>query len=185
MNVVDRIIRDLRISQAVQHIWPGSRVLDIGCHDGALFRRVGHGLREGVGLDPTLAGPLEGERYHLEPGFFPKDAPDEEATFDAITMLALLEHIPPDEQPPLAEACHRLLKPGGRLILTVPSPQVDGLLDAMERFGILNGMEAHQHYGFEPSDTVPLMEGAGFRLLVEKRFQFGLNNLYVFERPGG
>ena len=59
MRRFDRFIRDQRINQAVRFIRPGSRVLDIGCHDGALFRAIGPALREGVGIDPDLAGCIE------------------------------------------------------------------------------------------------------------------------------
>ena len=41
MNAVDRWIRDLRIGRAIRSIPPGARVLDVGCHDGALFRALG------------------------------------------------------------------------------------------------------------------------------------------------
>lgn len=183
MNTVDRAIRKFRIAQAIRHIRPGSRVLDVGCHDGELFRRMGPALRYGVGLDPELAGPLEEARYRLEPGTFPKDAPTGESSFDAITMLAVLEHFPPDELTDVADSCVRLLNGGGRLVLTVPSGRIDPLLHGLERFRIIDGMDTDQHYGFDPSQTVPIMEGAGLRLLLHRRFQFGLNNLFVFERP--
>jgi len=183
VNALDRWIRDLRIGRAVRFIPPGARVLDVGCHDGALFRRLGPGLREGIGLDPALAGPLDGERYRLRPGSFPDDAPDEPGTFDVVTMLAVMEHIPADQQPAVAAAAFRLLRPGGRFILTVPSPQVDDILEWMIRLRLVHGMEAEQHYGFEPGDVMPLMEEAGFTLIERATFQARLNNLFVFERP--
>ena len=46
-----------------------------------------------------------------------------------ITMLAVLEHVPEDAQAELAAACERILKPGGRVVITVPSPQVDTILE--------------------------------------------------------
>ncbi len=183
MNRLDRLLQDWRIGRAVRFVPPGSRVLDVGCHDGALFRRLGPGLREGIGLDPALAGTLTGDRYQLLPGAFPADAPDEPASFDAITMLAVLEHVPLDQQPDLAGAVHRLLKPGGRLILTVPSPRVDTILDGLIRLRLLHGMEAEQHYGFQPDHVEPLFLGAGLTLVEHATFQLRLNHLFVFERP--
>lgn len=183
MNAVDRAIRNFRISQAIRYVRPGSRVLDIGCHDGELFRRIGPALRSGLGLDPELAGPLDGPGYELKPGSFPKDFPGTDAPFDVITMLAVLEHIPSEELAHLADACFALLVSGGRLIATVPSHLVDPLLDILGRLRIIDGMQAHEHHGFDPGQTVPIMERAGFVLIVHRRFQFGLNNLFVFERP--
>jgi SAM-dependent methyltransferase len=183
VNRLDRLLQDWRIGKAVRWVPLGARVLDIGCHDGALFRRLGPALGEGIGLDPALVGPITGERYELRPGSFPADAPDESASFDAVTMLAVLEHVPPGEQPALAETVHRLLKPGGRFVLTVPSPRVDTILDALTRIHALDGMDADQHYGFEPDDVEPLMLGAGLTLVQHTTFQLRLNHLFVFERP--
>jgi hypothetical protein len=44
-------------------------------------------------------------------------------------MLALFEHIPTAEQPAVIEACYELLVPGGRVVITVPSPAVDPMLE--------------------------------------------------------
>jgi SAM-dependent methyltransferase len=183
VNVVDQAIRDLRIAQAVAHIPPDSRVLDVGCHDGALLRRLGPTLREGIGLDPVLRAPLDGDRYRLLPGTFPSDVTDGPGTFDVITMLAVLEHFAPDDLKAVAVTAATLLRPGGVLIATVPSPVVDSLLAWMTRLRILDGMEAEQHHGFDPGEVVPLMAGAGLRLVRHQRFELGLNHLFVFERP--
>ncbi len=183
MNALDRRIQDWRIRQAVRFLPPEPRLLDVGCDDGALFRALGPGLREGVGLDPALDQPIEGDRYRLLPGTFPADAPDEPGTFDAVTMLAVMEHVPPGDQPKVVERVFDLLRPGGRFILTVPSPAVDTILDVLIKLRLLHGMEADQHYGFEPGDLEPVAAGAGFRLVVRSTFQARLNNLFVFERP--
>lgn len=182
MKLLDRVLRDWRIAQATSHIAPGAEVLDIGCHDGALFRSIGPALRNGLGLDGDLLGELDGDRYRLVPGYFPDALPDGAGPFDVVTMLAVFEHIPTDQQQGFVEAIHGVLRPGGLAVITVPSPVVDPILDVLMKLRVLDGMETDQHYGFDPSDLTPLFEKAGFVCRETRRFQLGLNNLYVFER---
>lgn len=184
MKYLDRFLRDRRLDQIVRRIPPGARVLDVGCHDGALFRALGHSLRDGFGLDADLVGPLTGPRYRLEPGMFPSDVPDDVGTFDAITMAAAFEHIPTGQHEAVATACWELLADGGQVVLTVPSPLVDPILDTLVALHIADGMEHGQHFGFQPADLVPLFTGHGFELTHRHTFQLGLNNLFVFTKPG-
>lgn len=100
-------------------------------------------------------------------------------------MLAVLEHIPPTPQRELAASCLRLLQPRGRVVCTVPSPQVDSLIHLGQRLRLLDGIAEHEHYGFAPGDTVELFTRSGFRLLRHRRFQLGLNHLFVFVPAGG
>ena len=76
-----------------------------------------------------------------------------------------------------------LLNPGGRFIITTPSPKVDEILHLLIKLRVIDGMEAHEHYGFDPR-TVPEIF-ASDDLVLEKRarFQLGLNHLFVFRRP--
>lgn len=74
------------------------------------------------------------------------------------------------------------MAPGGRIIATVPEPAVDRIVDVLLRLGLADGMALHEHHGFSPSETRAIFEPAGFRLLAHRRFQLGLNNLFVFER---
>jgi len=176
---LDRFIQLRRIRKAMRYIPDGARVLDVGSFDGRLFRELGPRLGSGVGIDPNPAREGEFGNVVLRSGYFPDVEID--GPFDAITMLAVIEHIPRERQGDVAEACARLLRPGGRLIITVPSPAVDTILHWLARFRLVRGIEIHQHYGLEPDDvargfSVPL------NLLVQKRFQLGLNNLLVFER---
>lgn len=183
MKKIDRILREWRIAQAARFVRPGSRVLDIGCHDGALFRALGPALREGVGLDPVLAGPLHGERYALRPGEFPADADLEGEPFDAVCALAVLEHVPAPDRPSFALAIAGALASGGEAILTVPAPAVDTILEITMRLRLLDGMEVDQHHGFQIHEVVPLFVDAGLGLAQHETFQLGLNHLFVFRKP--
>jgi 2-polyprenyl-3-methyl-5-hydroxy-6-metoxy-1,4-benzoquinol methylase len=180
MRVGDRLLQQWRIAKALRYLPSGANVLDIGCADGSLFVRAGVRIASGLGIDPDLEGDSPVGSAELRRGTFPEMVPVG-STFDAITMLAVLEHVPPSDQASWAAACRRLLRPGGRLIVTVPSPMVDRILRVLMRLRILDGMETEQHYGFDPQLTAGIFTTAGLALQTARRFQFGLNNIFVFE----
>ncbi len=160
----------------------GARVLDIGCADGALFRSLDDRLAGGVGIDmdPVPAGT---SKYRYVRGAFPAALPPGDP-YDLVVALAVVEHIPEKDQPAFAAACMAALCDGGRVVITVPSSRVDDLLKVLKAIRVVDGMADHQHYGFNPLHAIAAFEGAGFKLERHTRFQLGLNNLFVFRRPG-
>lgn len=182
MKTADRVLQRWRVRRALPWIEPGSRVLDVGCADGVLFDLGRDRVATGLGIDPEPPaewhGPTGTTRVE---GFFPEAVPGGEE-YDAIVMLAVVEHV---EEPALkvwAAECARLLRPGGRVVITVPSPLVDSLLHVGMALRLLDGMEAHQHHGFDPRRVPDLFATAGFTVEKAKRFQLGLNNLFVLRR---
>ena len=129
----------------------------------------------------SSSGAIEEPRYRLLPGRFPDDLPADVGTFDVVTMLALFEHVPVEAQKPVVAACRSCSSPAALAVLTVPSPAVDPMLDVMAKVRIIDGLSHDQHHGFKPADLGPLFEAGGFRTVVTKRFQLGLNNLFVFQ----
>src|SRR6266700_7800263 len=115
MKWVDRLLQRWRCHLAHPWVPVGSRVLDIGCHQGEFLDSLGATLKGGIGYDP-LATPHANGRYRLVTEHFPIPAPFRSGSFDAIVMLATLEHIR-DKEPVVSE-CHRLLCAGARGILS-------------------------------------------------------------------
>lgn len=181
LKALDRFLARWRIAKAGRYIPEGARVLDIGCHDGALFRILGTKISGGVGIDPALTQPFKAGSYRLLPDEFPSAVIGAE-TFDAITALAVLEHVPQEAFPQIREAVLRSLKPGGVLIVTVPSPFVDKILDVLVKFKFVSGMSVEEHHGFEPGHLPALLSGKGLSIEVASKFQLGLNNLFVLRR---
>lgn len=113
-----QVVRDL-LSQA-----EFTSLLDVGCGDGRFLReasrwRAGRRLlgvdisRKAVALAAALNPELEFRVRDicLDPG------PDR---FDVVTLLDVIEHIPPPELDRFIDSVAGLLRPGGLLVLTVP-----------------------------------------------------------------
>jgi 2-polyprenyl-3-methyl-5-hydroxy-6-metoxy-1,4-benzoquinol methylase len=163
------------------YVRPGAAVLDVGCHDGALFRTLSGRLSRGVGIDPMLALSETQGRFRFIAGAFPANL-DGGERFDVLTLLAILEHIEPEELLRWREACERLIVPGGFVVATVPSPLVDTMLEVLTRFRLVAGMSIEEHHGFDPSNVPSLFADRSMELTVRRRFELGMNNLFVFRR---
>lgn len=179
MKQLDRFLQEWRFRAASPWIPDGARVLDIGCHEGELFKRIGHRLGASVGIDP-LARDFALDNWRCYRFEFSDRLPYEPRAFDCITMLATLEHIP--QKDVLARECNRVLELEGRVVMTVPSQLVDRILKGLIRLRLVEGMSLDQHHGFDPANTPHTFAKEGFGLIHSRRFQFGLNNLFVFNR---
>jgi SAM-dependent methyltransferase len=113
---------------------------------------------EGLETDPVAAG-LARRRT----GGVIHELPLEEATlpaasFDLVSLLHVLEHVP-DPRATLTEA-HRLLKPGGVLLLALPNA---GSLEAKLFGSSWYPLDLPRHYwGFAPRTLTRLVEECGF-----------------------
>ena len=100
----------------------GARVLDAGCGSGrTLDELADYGEVHGIELDPQAAEAARARRQgEVEVGRL-EELPWDDATFDLITCLDVIEHTP-DDRVTLAEL-RRVCKPGGWLLVTVPAYQ--------------------------------------------------------------
>lgn len=176
MTPLDRALQRIRERIALRHIPNGTRLLDVGCADGTLLRAASGRIREGVGIDPDA--PAGDPR--LQRGFFPDDL-HVDGQFDVITMLAVFEHFAEADRPRVVEACRRLLRPGGRVVMTVPSPLVDRIVDVLRTLRLVHGMDIEAHHGYRTEETP--RHFAGFRVARHETFELGLNHLYVLDLP--
>jgi len=180
MKNLDRFLQRKRIEQAKQYIKPEYRILDIGCGEGALFKFPGINFLKGVGIDPTLNKQVSTSKYELISGQFPKDLNTSEK-FDLIIMLAVIEHFTDTDLKSLEENCSQYLGEKGKVVITAPSVLVDYILEILIFFKIIDGMSLEEHHGFKPKDTITCFSKK-FKLIKRKKFQLGLNNLFVFEK---
>jgi 2-polyprenyl-3-methyl-5-hydroxy-6-metoxy-1,4-benzoquinol methylase len=183
LRALDRTIRDIRIRHALRHIPADATVLDVGCDDGALFTAAGASIHEGVGVDPTLRRSSETTRIRFIADSFPTgQLAASGGAFDAITMLAVLEHVPVEQLPSWRDECVRLLKHGGVVVATVPSPRVDDILHVLVRAKLIAGMSLHEHHGLDQDRIPETFAGGELGIIAHERFELGLNHLYVFKK---
>jgi SAM-dependent methyltransferase len=99
---------------------PGRRVLDLGCRYGALTRAYAEG-NDVVGVDVDRDALAEAAKLGIETRWADVEQrlPFEEESFDVVVAGELLEHVRDPER--LVAEARRLLRPGGRLVGSVPN----------------------------------------------------------------
>ena len=181
MKKIDYLLQNERIRQAKKFI-KGNSLLDIGCHEGEIFESIlKHGKIVGDGIDAVVKKPIHREYYSLYPGYFPDDFPVSKK-YDNITLLAVLEHIPLEQLQKFPDLLLPFLNSKGRVIITVPTKYVDYILAVLLFFKLVKGMDLEHHQDFERSVIKDIFTKNGFKLIKEKRFELGLNILFVFEK---
>lgn len=97
------------------------RLLDVGCGSGDFLADMKARGWSVAGVEPDpRAAQLARERLDTKAVYANTSAvPDEEAGFDAVTLAHVIEHLL-DPSSTLRD-CLRLLRPGGRLVITTPN----------------------------------------------------------------
>jgi 2-polyprenyl-3-methyl-5-hydroxy-6-metoxy-1,4-benzoquinol methylase len=96
------------------------RLLDVGCGDGDLIRAAQERgwNAEGVDFDPAGVELARSRGLNVHLGSLASQGYDAEQ-FDAIVMSHVVEHLA--DPISVLQECHRILKPGGRLVLATPN----------------------------------------------------------------
>ena len=142
----------------------------------------------GKGIDVFAYDGLTGEHIVKDP----TKLPFADATFDTVTFIANINHVPKSKRDlELAEA-YRCLKPGGNVVVTMGNPlaeiMVHQVVYVFDRLFKTNydmdterGMGEEEEYYLLDSEIRARFKKAGFQDVVKKYFwtQWGLNHLLI------
>jgi SAM-dependent methyltransferase len=149
------------------------RLLDLGCGYNNLSRAHGLGLGADVfpweGIDVRI-----GDAARL---------PFRDGSFDTVSVVAALNHIPNREAALLAVM--RVLRRGGLFLATMIGPWTGRFAHMLfhQDEARRGGMRPGEVDGIRPIAMRALLQQAGFELVHEVPFQLRLNRLYVARKP--
>jgi SAM-dependent methyltransferase len=168
LTVLDRLGNWLSLRAIQPHLTGIDRpyVLDLGSgYQARLLRalggRVGTAHAVDLRLDPGLKA---------QPNFVTTEAPSPTAlaalppaTVDVVLLISVLEHL--DQPTEVLQACHRVLKPGGHLLINVPTWRGRWFLElAAFRLGLCPAEEIDDHKLYYDIRTLwPMLVTAGFK----------------------
>jgi SAM-dependent methyltransferase len=162
---------------------PRERILDIGCGSFPLFLEQAP-FREKVGIDQLVSDVQKDKwarrsialiQYDLERELvlpFPDDH------FDAVTMLAVFEHIEKPRLVPMLSEIRRVLRPGGIYVITTPARWTDPILSVLSRMRIVSQAEIEEHKGtYTRKSIMEILFEAGFsrKSIMTGTFECGMN----------
>ena len=189
LSLVDRFGVYLSRRAILRHLprqRPG-RVLDLGCgyratHRHALEPHVESGVGVDVQIDPAIR---ESDKLSFVEASIEDALPGLEAgQFDLVLLISVLEHL----WGPLAvlEQCQRVLRPGGLLLVNVPTWRGKFFLEfSAFRLGTSPALEMDDHkMYYDRRDLWPLLVRAGFKpsRIKLSYHKFGLNLFGVVQK---
>lgn len=174
--ILEPILRRIRFDMVLKHVRAGSVVVDLGCgHTPNFLNRLQSYISQGVGIDPLIKSGKKG-RIRLLSKFLSDRIPLKNNFADHVTLTAVLEHL--DDPTSLLKEAHRILKPGGTLLLTTPSPLNKPLLEFLSfKLGVVSQREIAEHKRyFWKKELVDSLKSVGFKKIKHSYFEFYLNN---------
>lgn len=154
--------------QWISRYGQAGKLLDIGCSNGAFIESAIHygWEAEGVELRPSSAdfAKNRGHKVHMRPL---EDLHLISASFHAVSMWQVLEHIPHPES--LLKECHRILKVNGVLAVTTPNIGIGWKLLKSDWPAVDPSCHCHL---FRVNTIEKLMASCGFKKCYLKTFEF-------------
>ncbi|MEK7169194.1 MAG: methyltransferase domain-containing protein [Patescibacteria group bacterium] len=141
------------------------KVLDIGCWTGQFEQIASKYTKKIVGIDPGIDAIKTAKRFVLNADFYVGDALNlkfKSNSFDTVTILDVIEHIPRESEEKCLKEIGRVLKPNGYLIISTPHSHPLSILLDPAYFLI-----GHRHYS--EKKLRELLSLTGFKTIKVKK----------------
>lgn len=110
----------LHIAQLVDKYHPAS-ILDVGCGDGCFLGLLSDVIPRRVGCDLSNRAISYAKAFHPDVDYRCVDIKDLDESFDVVTCIEVLEHIPEEQLYSFIGNLFRRCNSGGKLIISVPT----------------------------------------------------------------
>lgn len=140
-------LREFRLKRLLPNPRRGRLLLDIGCGLGYLTEALGEGFTR-IGMDHDIHS-LKINRERDLKNMVQGDAtklPFKERSLDIVICSEVLEHLPDGMDESALVEIARILKPGGRLLITVPSLEGVRAASALRNLGHDDQRGGEYHY---------------------------------------
>lgn len=165
MPLLSDYAREKKVEFFFRELPKESRILEIGCGDGWLGRRLSQeGWLHYTGLDTSPPANIIGDIRDW------KRLGIEEASFDIAVAFEVVEHVP------CFHEMYNILRPGGLAFLTSPIPSRDRLCEFLERLGLAQ-KRTSPHVYLVRFEEIPLFE------IVKIKHVGGLAQWGIFQKP--
>lgn len=181
-GLLESFLAKKRREKAIALIGPQTRLnslLDIGCGAYPAFL-AGVPATDRVGIDQTINDATLRQFVGLGIQLIQQDVTSdpvlrlESERFDAVTMLAVVEHIPLKIATQVISEVYRTLKPGGVFILTTPAAWTDPILRTLACLRLVSAEEIDEHQSLFTQKSL-------FSLLAKDAFQSNNVRVGTFE----
>jgi 2-polyprenyl-3-methyl-5-hydroxy-6-metoxy-1,4-benzoquinol methylase len=179
-TLLDRFIQWYRFRIIATHIPAGCVLADLGCGTGVFLRYMKGRIAQGYGIDTATPDIRVDDKIEFKSGNLEQEVPLADQSVDVVTSLAVLEHLEHPER--FVDEIFRILKPGGRCLLTTPSPRAKPILEFLAyRLKIISEKDIADHKTY--FDRAMLINLFGkFGNVGIHYFQCGLNTFVTADK---
>jgi glycosyltransferase involved in cell wall biosynthesis len=172
---LEKFLRRFRLNKVLAHIDGWKVVCDIGCGKHmALLKIISPLSKQCIGIDKKLPS-INYANIVVKEFDLDNRIPLADQSIDVVTLLAVLEHL--DKEVEIIQEIKRILKPDGKLLITVPAEKAKSVLEFLSNtLHVISREEVLDHKRYYTIEKLKkLLMDQGFICSQIEIFEFGFN----------